>query len=179
MRRSLGLTVIWATVMCLVVIYGHASEERYENLMARLANSQSQTEADSLSSEIWRIWLVAPDQAAQEVLDAALERRGSGDYLGAILHLNRLVEGWPDYAEGWNQRATIHFLRGDYVASLADVAEVLAREPRHFGALSGKSVILYRQGRVALALITLREALKHHPFLRERAILEAIDGTEL
>ncbi len=147
--------------------------------MSRLADAQSQAEADALSSEIWRIWLTAPDPAAQEVLDAALVRRQARDYLGAILHLERLIKGWPEYAEGWNQRATIHFLRGDYDASLADVAEVLAREPRHFGALSGKAVILYQQGRIALAQITLRRALKHHPFLRERAILNVSDGIDL
>ncbi len=179
MRSVPGLVAVWAIATCLSTFAGHASNERYEELMSRLAQARSQSEADALSSEIWRIWLMAPDAAAQEVLDSALVRCRAGDYLGAILHLNRLVGGWPDYTEGWNQRATVHFLLGDLEASLADVAEVLSREPRHFGALSGKAVILFRQGRVALAQITLRKALKHHPFLRERAMLQATDGIDL
>ncbi|MCY4168464.1 MAG: tetratricopeptide repeat protein [Rhodobacter sp.] len=182
MRSIGGFAVTCVTVFCLIVFSSfpaQADGNRYENLMAKLAAARSQSEADTLSSEIWRIWLTAPDEVAQEVLDAALVRRRSRDYLGAIRQLDRLIGGWPDYAEGWNQRATVHFLRGDYDASLVDVAEVLAREPRHFGALSGKALILYRQGRTALALITLREALRHNPFLRERAMLEALGGTEL
>ena len=179
MRSFPGILAVLAIAISAFALPGNASDEHYENLMSRLANAQSQPEADTLSSEIWRIWLTAPDSAAQEVLNAAMVRRQARDYLGAILHLNRLVDGWPDYAEGWNQRATVHFLRGDLDASLADVAEVLAREPRHFGALSGKAVILYRQGKVTLAQITLRMALKHHPFLRERAMLQSSDGIDL
>ena len=179
MGRIPGFAAICALTVCFCALSAHASGERYEQLMSKLAAAQSQPEADQLASEIWQIWLTAPDPAAQEVLDAALARRQARDYFGAILHLNRLIADWPNYAEGWNQRATIHFLLGDYSASLADVAEVLAREPRHFGALSGKAVILYSQGRTALAQIALREAVKHHPFLRERVILDVSDGTEL
>lgn len=151
----------------------------YEALLAALAEAENRAQADRLSSEIWQIWLTAPDAAAQEVLDAAMDRRQAYDFLGAIDHLNRLVAGWPDYAEGWNQRATIHFLRGDLEASLADVEEVLAREPRHFGALSGRAVIYFQQGRIPLAQIAVREALRYHPYLNERFILDAVPGTDL
>lgn len=153
--------------------------ERYETLLADLRNAPDRIEAERLNREIWEIWLTAPDEAAQEVLDAAMLRRQAYDFIGAIGHLNRLVETYPDYAEGWNQRATMYFLIGDFDRSLADVAEVLKREPRHFGALSGKAVILFQQGKVALAQVAVREALKHHPFLNERFILDASPGTDL
>ena len=118
-----------------------ASQDVYEELLTALAASESKAEADALAARIWQHWLTAPDEAAQEVLNAALRRRASRDFLGAIQHLDRLIAAYPDYAEGWNQRATMHFLIGDFEASLADVDEVLMREPRHFGALSGKAVI--------------------------------------
>lgn len=148
-------------------------------MLTALASAETREKADQLSGEIWQIWLTAPDETAQEVLEKALRRREAYDFLGAIDHLNRLIAGWPDYAEGWNQRATLHFLRGDLEASLADVAETLAREPRHFGALSGKAVIFFQQGKIPLAQIAVREALKHHPFLQERAILNLNPGTDL
>jgi len=151
----------------------------YETLLGALKQASSQAEADALSNQIWQVWLTAPDAAAQEVLDAAMARRVAYDFAGAIAQIDRLIEGWPDYAEGWNQRATLHFLTGNLDASLADVAEVLAREPRHFGALSGKALILMQQGKTGLAKIAVREALKHHPFLHERAILDAEGGTDL
>lgn len=168
----------------LIALFGfttlHSSaDERYETLLSDLAKSSSAVEAQRLSGEIWQIWLTAPDSAAQEVLDAALQRRQAQDFFGAVLELNRLIEGWPDYAEGWNQRATMYWILGDYDASLADVEEVLAREPRHFGALSGKAVILMDLGKVGLAKIAIREALKYHPHLNERAILRVAPGEEL
>jgi len=156
-----------------------AADDNYEMLLDALSVAQDQSEADQLSSQIWQYWLTAPDAAAQEVLDAALVRRQAYDFLGAIDHLNRLIEGWPDYAEGWNQRATMYFMRGEFEASLEDVAHVLELEPRHFGALSGKAVILFQQGKIPLAQIAVREALKYHPFLHERAILNANPGTDL
>ena len=172
--------ILLALAFCLAAaLPARADQANYEALLTRLAAATSQQEADQLSGEIWQVWLTAPDEAAQAVLDEALSRRRSYDFLGAIHHLDKLVTDWPNYAEGWNQRATLHFLRGDFEASLADVARVLALEPRHFGALSGKAVILHQQGRAALAQIALREALTHHPFLRERALLNNVPGTDL
>lgn len=170
--------IILALCVCAAPL-GALAQDSYEDLLTALAGAQSQAEADALSDRIWRIWLTAPDETAQEVLDAAMQRRQAYDFLGAIKELDRLVEFYPDYAEGWNQRATMRFLRGELDLSLADVAEVLAREPRHFGALSGKAVILFQQGNFPLAEIAIREALKVHPFLHERAILDTIPGTDL
>lgn len=155
------------------------AQNAYEQLFDALAQSQNRAEAGEISAQIWQIWLTAPDPTAQEVLDTAMERRNVQDFLGAIAHLNRLVEGWPDYAEGWNQRATMYYLLGAYDESLQDVEQVLALEPRHFGALSGKAVILFNQGKLPLAQIVVREALQYHPHLNERAMLNIRPGTDL
>ena len=110
---------------------------------------------------------------------AALSRRSAYDYAGALKHLNILVESYPNYAEGWNQRATVRFLVGDYEGALADVEEVLKHEPRHFGALAGRGMIYFQQGRLPLAQLSVRNALRVHPFLAERAILDIPAGQEL
>lgn len=156
-----------------------SANERYETLLRDLAGADDKAQANALTNEIWQIWLTAPDEAAQAVLDSALQRRSSRDFLGAIGHLDRLVDSYPDYAEGWNQRATMYYMIGDFEASLRDVAETLEREPRHFGALSGKAIILYQQGKIALAQIAMREALKYHPWLNERRILDIEAGEDL
>ena len=167
-----ALAVFWLGVAPL------AADEA-DPLFDALAEAETEAEADGIARRIWQVWLTAPDPAAQELLNAAMIRRQARDFLGALQVLDRLVVAFPDYAEGWNQRATLHFMRGDFDASLADVAEVLAREPRHFGALSGMAMILYRQGNRPVAERALRKALEIHPFLRERALLEADPGTEL
>lgn len=173
LRRLFTALLLWLAAQPL------SAEQSYDALMSALAQAENQAQAKQISDDIWQIWLTAPDAAAQEVLDNAMQRRAAYDFLGAIDHLDRLIKGWPDYAEGWNQRATVHFLRGDYVASLADVAQTLAREPRHFGALAGKAVILFNQGKTPLAQIAVREALQYHPFLNERVILDIDAGEEI
>jgi len=145
--------------------------DRYEDLMTSLATADSAADANGLVPQIWAHWLTAPDAPSQAVLDAAMDRRSVRDYLGALGHLDTLVVEYPGYAEGWNQRATIYYLIGEFDASLADVEKVLALEPRHFGALAGRAMIYMRQGRIPLAQLAVQEALRHHPFLNERAIL--------
>ena len=105
--------------------------------------------------------------------------RGEYNYQGAREVLDKVVAEAPDYPEGWNQRAFILFLQGDYEASLADIKRVLELEPRHFGALSGQAMIYITQGRAELAQKTLRDAVNVHPYLKERALLIKPKGVDL
>lgn len=148
-----------------------APEDR-EALFTALAAAATEAEAREIEGALWELWLTAPDPEAQALLDRALERRRWGDLEAAIEALDQLIAGWPDYAEGWNQRATVRFLRGEDDLSLADVEETLRREPRHFGALAGKALILIRQGRPAEAQLALIEAIRIDPWLRERSLLQ-------
>ena len=94
--------------------------------------------------------------------DKAVEKK---DYDGALLHLNDLVRLAPEFAEGWNKRATVHFLKEDYGKSLEDISRTLKIEPRHFGALAGLGIILDRIGDPKAALEAYRRALSIHPNL--------------
>lgn len=145
-----------------------------EALFAALAAAASETEARAIEGAIWRYWMEAPSAEAQALLDRAMERRVAYDFAGAIEILDELVALAPDYAEGWNQRATVRFLRQEFDKSLDDVERVLALEPWHFGALAGKALILMGQGRHGLAQQTLRRAVEIDPWLRERALLVEI-----
>ena len=82
---------------------------------------------------------------------------------------------YPDYAEGWNQRATIQYMMGNLDLSIADCAKVLELEPRHFGALSGRSLMYLQQGKRALALKDMAAAIAVHPFLNERQLFPELD----
>ena len=98
----------------------------------------TQMAADLLTNELWDLWAKAPDQYAQELLDTGLERRSSFDLNGAIIAFDALVEYCPDYAEGYNQRAFIAYMRQDYDAALADLNAAIraVTEPRR--SLSGE-----------------------------------------
>ena len=89
----------------------------------------------------------------------------SGDIPSAVDHLSALIDHAPDFAEGYNMRATAYFQMGELGLSLADVAKTLALNPRHFGALSGLGMIFEELNELDKALEVYRAALKLNPHL--------------
>jgi tetratricopeptide (TPR) repeat protein len=124
-----------------------------------------------ISGQMWQLWLDAPDEAAQEVLDEGMRAREVSDFVTALGAFTRLVEYCPDYAEGFNQRAFVHFLREDYSQALADLDRALALSPRHVGAQSGRALTLMNLGRLAEARLQLEAALENNPWLSERYLM--------
>ncbi|GKY87167.1 tetratricopeptide repeat protein [Sinisalibacter aestuarii] len=122
------------------------------------------------------LYNAAPDTWSGELLDIALERIAMADYDGAMLGLDELVAYCPHWAEGWNQRAFVHFLREEYEPALADLEQALALSPRHVAALSGKGLTLMRMGREAEGDAVLRDAVALHPWLPERGLLDPPAG---
>lgn len=101
------------------------------------------------------------------------------DLLGARDALDTLVAYCPEYAEGWNQRAFVHFRVQDYEAALADLDMAQELNPRHLGVLTGKALTLIGLGREAEAVPVLRAALALNPYLSERALLDRILGEDI
>jgi tetratricopeptide (TPR) repeat protein len=102
----------------------------------------------------------------------------------AVKLLNAVIDLRPDFTEAWNRRATIYYLKKDFGRSLADIHEVLAREPRHFGALSGLGIILQELGDERHALDAFRRALAVHPRLERipdlvKKLTEKVDGRDI
>ncbi len=145
--------------------------EKGDALFAALGRSKSRTEARSLENAIWMYWMHAPNSQAQNLLDQALKRRSAYDFAGAVEILDELVVVAPQFAEGWNQRATLRYLQEKYEDSLADIEQVLKFEPRHFGALAGKAQILMLLGRFEQGQKALQRAVDIHPWLRGRGAL--------
>jgi Flp pilus assembly protein TadD len=123
------------------------------------------------SDAMWQVWLRAPDAAAQEVLDAGMAARNSYDFIRAHAEFTRLTDYCPEYAEGWNQRAYISFLREDYASALPDLDRALGLQPRHVAAQSGRGLTLMNLGRIAEARVQMREAVANNPWLGEAALL--------
>lgn len=146
-------------------------------LLDALAQSDDGQAADLLAREIQGVW----NRSGSDAVDLLMLRAGlamqSNDFPVALDLLDTVIALAPDYAEGWNRRATVHFMRDDYASSITDVERVLRLEPRHFGALVGIGMILDDLGQDREAALFLREALNVHPFLsnaRERlTVIEA------
>ncbi|WP_417669902.1 tetratricopeptide repeat protein [Roseibium sp.] len=151
-----------------------------DDLFAALKAAQEETAAREIEHQIWQHWLdSSPDAETRQLIDKAMSRREQYDFEGARLLLNEAVEQSPGYSEVWNQRAFILFLQGDLDRALEDVDRTLELEPRHFGALSGRALILMQQGRMQLGQKALREAVEIHPFLKERHLLIQPKGQKL
>ena len=138
---------------------------RLDELFTQLANAPGGRQAAAIEQRIWQAWFEHEDTAAAELLARARDRAQAGDAASAEALFDELVATHPAYAEAWNQRAILRYLQGDLDGSLADIAQALALEPRHFGALSGRGQCLFRLERYAEAADAFRDALSINPWL--------------
>ncbi|MGB7241577.1 MAG: tetratricopeptide repeat protein [Sulfitobacter sp.] len=125
----------------------------------------------ALSAKMWEVWLRAPNEQAQAILDSGMRHRDSFDFVGAFEEFDRLATYCPDYAEGFNQRAYVHYLRENYADALIDLDQVLIISPTHVPAQSGRALTLLKLGRMDEARVQLQAALINNPWLSERFLL--------
>jgi tetratricopeptide (TPR) repeat protein len=134
-------------------------------------------EARTLAEQsIWAIWGRSGDARVDQLYEEGVKQMQSGLAVEAIATFSRIVELKPEFAEGWNKRATAYYMAGDYKKSLADCHEVLKRNANHFGALSGYGLIYIQLEDYELALEYFRRALAINPNLE--GISNSIQGLE-
>lgn len=125
---------------------------------------------------IWQLWGRSGDQATDRQFERGLAQMQSRDLPGAVETFSRVIGMNPDFAEGWNKRATVYFLLGEDELSLKDCAEVLRRNPQHFGVLSGYGQIYLRKGDLERSLDYFRRALTVNPNMEGvRSSIEVIE----
>lgn len=131
---------------------------------------------EGIEQQIWERWSHSGSASMDYLLERGRRAMSDDDPVAAIEHLTALVENAPDFAEGWNTRATAYY-RAELVGpALADIARTLALEPRHFGALSGLGLILEESGDTQGALRAYEAALAIHP--HQPDLREAVDRLE-
>jgi tetratricopeptide (TPR) repeat protein len=169
-KMAIAASVFWLVSAAVPAGFAQAyvDTEALDTYFPRLQSAADPLVAATAAAEIWRIWLAPDDPELAAEFQTAIDARARENYVEAILILDGIVERWPDYAEAWNQRATLRYVVGDLPGSLEDIDETLAREPRHFGALSGAAMIYLRLGDRPSALAAIVEGLRYHPFLNER-----------
>jgi len=140
------------------------SDGRLDGLFARL-QAAGPAEALRVEGEIWQIWTQSEDGAVRGLMGDGLAAMQRGDYRHALAKFDQMVVIAPGFAEGWNKRATVHYLLGHYGQSLSDIAKTLELEPRHFGALSGRGLVYVKLEDERRALDAFEAALAVHPHL--------------
>jgi tetratricopeptide (TPR) repeat protein len=125
---------------------------------------------------LWRIWSRSGDRAIDALQLRGIEQMEAGQFAESLKTFSEIVRRKPDFAEGWNKRATVLFLMGRYEASLKDCGEVLKRNQYHFGALSGYGQIYIKLGDFERAIEYLERALKVNPNLPgAAAVIELLE----
>jgi len=156
------------------------NDRRLDRLFAQLQSTGDQAEAVAIQESIWGLWFQSEDAAVTRWMRRGNIALNQGRLDEALAAFDQVVREAPEFAEGWNRRATLHYLMGSYAASVRDVERTLALEPRHFGALSGLGLINLRLGHNDQAIKAFREALKVNPHLTgAKANLEGLLGERI
>lgn len=165
MHRVTALAALLLVLPMALEVAADQDDPRLDTLFAELRSAESTPVVRRLTAEIWALWLAHDSERVMQAMEEARSALGASRLAQAEGHLDRVVQQAPGYAEGWNQRATVRYLRGRYAESAADIRRVLALEPRHFGALEGLGLIYLELGLEGAALSAFERALAVNPHL--------------
>jgi tetratricopeptide (TPR) repeat protein len=137
-----------------------------DELFHDLKRSGNEAAAARIASRIQREWTRSGSRSIDLLMQWAAAAMQARKFDAALDLLDQVVTLSPDYAEGWNRRATVHFMMDNYALSMSDIDRTLRLEPRHFGALAGMAQILQRSGRKEPALKAYERVLDVYPMMR-------------
>jgi len=150
-------------------------------LFGALRVAPDEASAKNIEDRIWALWLASGSDTCNLLMTRVKSAIDAENYDLAIRLLDSIIEIRPKYVEAWNRRATVFFLKKDYGSALTDLRQVLAREPRHFGALAGLGAIMQDIGDDKDALDAYRRALEIDPHLKGigdkvKTLTDKVDG---
>ena len=145
-------------------IAGHGTQADATILKEHLTDDSAYVRSVA-EQALWTLWSRSGDDAVDGLLAAGVEQMRAGDLDAAIATFSAVITQKPEFAEGWNKRATALFLAGDFRRSLADCDEVMKRNPLHFGALAGYGQIYFQLGQYERAIAYWKRALEVNPNL--------------
>jgi tetratricopeptide (TPR) repeat protein len=155
-----------------------------DTLFSALKIAPDDASAKAIEDRIWATWIASGSDTCTLLMTRVKDATDDKNYDLAIKLLDAVIALKPDYVEAWNRRATVYYLKQDYGRSLADLRVVLAKEPRHFGALSGLGLILQDIGDDKHALEAYRKALAIDPHLENlpevvKTLGEKVEGRNI
>jgi tetratricopeptide (TPR) repeat protein len=153
-------------------------------LFGALKAAPDEESARHVEAQILALWSRTSSDTTVLLMQRAKVAMHGQQFGIALKLLDAVLKLHPDYIEGWNQRATLHYMQNDYQRSLEDIEQVLVREPRHFGALAGLGMIMQDLGDDRRALDAYRKALAVNPHLenvreRVRTLTEKVEGRDI
>jgi len=153
-------------------------------LFGALKAAPDEASARHVEARIWAMWMQTSSDTAALLMSRAKTAMDAKKTDVALQLLDSVIKLRPDYIEAWNRRATIYYVKNDYVRAMQDIQQVLTREPRHFGALAGLGMIMQDIGDEKRALEAFRKALAVNPYLEKvpdivKSLTEKVEGRDI
>jgi tetratricopeptide (TPR) repeat protein len=163
MRLRIIALILAAGLLAGPAAFADQKDPRLDGLFAQLKGAADMDAAQPIEAEIWGIWMQSGDDNVDNLMAIGVAGLNDSDYDQAYQAFSRVVKLAPNFAEGWNKRATTLFLMGRFAESVQDIEKTLALEPRHFGALSGLGMCNERLNKDKEALDAFQKALAVDP----------------
>ena len=169
-KRTLAFRLVASgAIFCLVlfskVAFGDQNDPELNLLFAQLHTVEDQQTGDSITDQIWEIWRESGNPEINALMQAGVSEMQTGRLRRAVDLFDQIIEMAPEFAEGWNKRATVYFFLREFEKSAQDVRKTLMLEPRHFGATAGLGLIFLELNYYDSALEAFEKALKINPHL--------------
>lgn len=146
------------------------SSQAVNRLFDALKGARDASEGNRLTSLIWQLWNHPEDPETGELMTEGRSALEKLDFRTALKRFEEVIKRAPELAEGWNKRATVYYVMGDFKASIRDIQQVLRLEPRHFGALAGLGMNYDALGDKQQALNAWRRALDANPHIEDAPV---------
>jgi tetratricopeptide (TPR) repeat protein len=141
-------------------------EQKLDELFSELKRERNEKAAERIAARIWKEWNDSGSAVTDLMMQWSQQALEKKKFDVALDFLDQVVTLSPAYAEGWNRRATVHYMMHNFGKSMADIDHTLQLEPRHFGALSGMAEIMKETERKQLALEAFQRVLDIYPMMR-------------
>ena len=163
---------------------GGDKSKNVDFLFGALKAAPDEASARHVEARIWAAWTQTPSDTVALLMVRSKAAMDAHQTEVASKLLDAVIKLKPDYTEAWNRRATLYYLQNDYGRALADIQQVLVREPRHFGALAGLGMIMQDLGEDKRALEAFRKALDVDPYLEKvpelvKTLSEKVEGRDI
>ena len=159
------------------VVQADQNDPTLSILFDNLRELKDPGDINRITSEIWSRWSTHPtNEALTKRLNRGVIMMNQGDYVHAEALFSDIIDDDPLFSEAWNKRATLYFITGNLQKSRADIAQTLAVEPRHFGALAGLGLVELHLGNDEAALRAYQAAIEINPHMKD--VIEIIDNLQ-
>jgi len=166
-RKPLTMRIIAVLILLAYSLASPADQNdpALDDLFEQLAVTTSDEEASNITREIWQRWTANDDPDVSRLMQIGIRALNYSTYRKALQSFDRVIEIAPEFAEGWNKRATLYYHIKEYRRSMDDIKKTLRLEPRHFGAWSGLGLVSIAQENYAGALAAFKKALSINPHM--------------